>query len=297
MSNKTYSLNESNIQNLDFELIYITQAEYGVDWHSTMHHHQFTELFFITDGQGHMEFSDNLVPLTEGDLIIINPNCPHTEKSSNSSKPLKYIVFAINNLALDNTVTSDIISENYFKPYKILNFNSNKEEILHYLTTLLREVEERAINYELACKSLLNLFLIYIVRQSKTTLFVKCDSPKINLECLKIKNYIESHYYENITLDQLSALFHINKFHLSHLFTKQMGISPINYLIDKRIEESKNLLANTNHSIINISTMVGFSNSSYFSQMFKKITGNSPRSYRSSNLSKLKINKTGLPLK
>ena len=62
-----------------------------------------------------------------------------------------------------------------------------------------------------------------------------------------------------------------------------MGISPINYLISKRIDESKNLLTTTNYSIRDISSIVGFSNSSYFSQMFKKITGSSPKSYKSKN--------------
>ena len=97
-------------------------------------------------------------------------------------------------------------------------------------------------------------------------------------------NTLEVAYYstedKNITLDTLSNLSYVNKFHLVHLFTKQMGTSPINYLINKRIEEAKNLLTTTNHSIRDISTIVGFSNSSYFSQMFKKTTGDSPRSYK-----------------
>ena len=100
---------------------------------------------------------------------------------------------------------------------------------------------------------------------------------------MKIKNYIDSHYSENITLDFLSNLTYVNKFHLVHLFTKEMGISPINYLINKRIDESKNLLSTTNYSIRDISSIVGFSNSSYFSQMFKKITGISPKDFRSNN--------------
>ena len=97
-----------------------------------------------------------------------------------------------------------------------------------------------------------------------------------------VEEYYTSRGYEveNITLDTLSNLSYVNKFHLVHLFTKQMGTSPINYLINKRIEEAKNLLTTTNHSIRDISTIVGFSNSSYFSQMFKKTTGDSPRSYK-----------------
>ena len=100
------------------------------------------------------------------------------------------------------------------------------------------------------------------------------------IECIKIKNYIDSHYSQNITLDFLSNLTYMNKFHLVHTFTKQIGLSPINYAINKRIQEAKNLLSTTNYSIRDIASIVGFSNSSYFSQMFKKIIGITPKNYR-----------------
>lgn len=285
MSNTRYIVNEKNIYNIDFELLYISKSEYGNDWHSTAHFHPFTEIFFITQGQGIMEIDDVDVSIKEGDLIIINPNCPHTEKSSqNTSDYLKYIVFGINNLALASSPSSKFSSENKdLNLYKILNFNHDKDELLYFLNSLMCEVEEKKKNYELACKSILTLFIIYISRNAESNLIITDNPEKLNIECIKIKNYIDSHYAENITLDILSNLSYVNKFHLVHLFTKQMGISPINYLINKRIEESKNLLTTTNYSVRDISTIVGFSNSSYFSQMFKKITGCSPREYKTKN--------------
>ena len=291
MSNTRYNVNEKNIYNIDFELLYISKSKYGEDWHSTSHFHPFTEIFFITHGNGIMEIDSIDVSVKEGDLIIINPNCPHTEKSSyNRMDQLEYIVFAINNLALANkslpTLNGDDPNPTY---YKIMNLNNNKSVILYYLNTLVHEVEEKQANYELACKSILTLFIIYISRNTESTLLIADNPEKLNIECVKIKNYIDSHYSENITLDILSNLSYVNKFHLVHLFTKQMGISPINYLINKRIEESKNLLTTTNYSIRDISTIVGFSNSSYFSQMFKKVTGTSPRTYRNNALSAKEI--------
>ncbi|WP_297714400.1 AraC family transcriptional regulator [Clostridium sp.] len=282
MSNTRYNVNEKNIYNIDFELLYISKSKYGEDWHSTSHFHPFTEIFFITHGNGIMEIDSIDVAVKEGDLIIINPNCPHTEKSSyNRMDQLEYIVFAINNLALANKslpkLNGDDPNPTY---YKIMNLNNNKSVILYYLNTLVHEVEEKQVNYELACKSILTLFIIYISRNTESTLLIADNPEKLNIECVKIKNYIDSHYSENITLDILSNLSYVNKFHLVHLFTKQMGISPINYLINRRIEESKNLLTTTNYSIRDISTIVGFSNSSYFSQMFKKFTGDSPRAYK-----------------
>lgn len=282
MSNTRYNVNEKNIYNIDFELLYISKSKYGEDWHSTSHFHPFTEIFFITHGNGIMEIDYIDVAVKEGDLIIINPNCPHTEKSSyNYMDQLEYIVFGINNLTLANKSLPQLNGETPNPTYyKIMNFNNNKNVILYYLNTLVHEVEEKESNYELACKSILTLFIIYISRNAQSTLLIADNPEKLNIECVKIKNYIDSHYSENITLDILSNLSYINKFHLVHLFTKQMGISPINYLINRRIEESKNLLTTTNYTIRDISTIVGFSNSSYFSQMFKKFTGYSPRMYK-----------------
>ena len=291
MSNTRYIVNERNIYNINFELLYISKSIYGKDWHSTAHVHPFTEIFFITKGKGLMEIDDKVVSVKEGDLIIINPNCPHTEKSSfDNDEALEYIVFGINNLSLANRGITELKDEVInLTFYKILNFNHNKNEILYYLNRLMREVESKEENYELVCKSILTLFIIYISRNSKSTLLITDTSEKLNIECIKIKNYIDSHYSENITLDILSNLTYINKFHLVHLFTKQMGISPINYLINKRINESKNLLTTTNYSVRDISTIVGFSNPSYFSQMFKKVTCTSPKTFKLNNTSKLKV--------
>ena len=285
MGNTRYLLTKNNVYDLDFELIYISKSKFENDWHSTLHMHPFTEIFFITSGQGTFQIGDEIVSVKESDLILINPNCSHTERSVSSSNPLEYIVFAINNLAigtLPSNLTNDDTKDT-LNTYKILNFNKKKSEILYNLNTLIRELEEKNLNYELACKSILTLFLIQVMRNTSSDIFITENFEKINIECMKIKNYIDSHYSENITLDFLSNLTYVNKFHLVHLFTKEMGISPINYLINKRIDESKNLLSTTHYSIRDISSIVGFSNSSYFSQMFKKITGISPKDFRSNN--------------
>lgn len=279
----SYLLKENDVYNLDFNLIYISKSKFENDWHSTPHQHPFTEIFFITHGKGFFQIDDQLVRVTESDLIVINPNCSHTEKSVSSDNPLEYIVFGVNNLAiasLPNILNNDDI---LFNGYRVINFNNKRNDLLYYLNALLKELDDKKVNYELACKNLLTLFLISVVRNTTSNIFVSETPEKVNVECMKIKNYIDSHYSENITLDFLSNLTYINKFHLVHLFTKEMGISPINYLINKRIDESKKLLSTTNYSIRDISSIVGFSNSSYFSQMFKKIAGISPKTFRLNN--------------
>ncbi|MEG0306013.1 MAG: AraC family transcriptional regulator, partial [Oscillospiraceae bacterium] len=97
------------------------------------------------------------------------------------------------------------------------------------------------------------------------------------------KKYIDANYPENITIDFLAELTHLNKFYLMHAFTREYNISPINYLIERRIRESKYLLANTDHSLAQISNILGFSSPSYFSQSFKRLEKTSPREYRNSH--------------
>ncbi|WP_297632024.1 AraC family transcriptional regulator [uncultured Clostridium sp.] len=289
MGSKRYSMKENSIINMNYELLYISKSKCDSDWHSTAHFHPFTEIFYITEGKGSFQLDDEWVNVSTGDLIIINPNCLHTEKSTISNNPLEYVVLGIDNISLNDLDSKprNIDSQNTSRLFKVLNYK-NDECVDRFLNSLIKELDEKEAHYEISCKSLLTLFIVYILRSAKNDLKITKDSKLLNLECMKIKNYLDSNYTQNITLDFLAELSYLNKFHLVHTFTKQIGTSPINYLINKRIEESKSLLTTTNFSIRDISSIVGFSNSSYFSHMFKKITGSSPKEYKTKALSKAK---------
>ena len=72
----------------------------------------------------------------------------------------------------------------------------------------------------------------------------------------------------------------MSKYYLSHAFKREYGISPIHYVITKRIEESKYLLAETDLSMSQIAQLLGFSSLSYFSQVFRRTQGVTPMEYR-----------------
>lgn len=281
MSNTRYVMNDKNILSLKYELLYICNSKFENDWHSTAHFHPFTEIFFITSGTGCFQLDDKTINVFEGDLVIINPNCLHTEKSSFFNEPLEYIVLGVDNLLLTYSNSSTLVNNNNTKDLYVIMHYDNKDLVLQYLDPLIKEIKNKSSNYEIACKSLITLLIIFISRSYSKHFSLKEEpQEKLNIECMKIKNYIDSHYSENITLDFLADLTYVNKFHLVHSFTKQVGLSPINYVITKRIDEAKSLLTTTNYSIRDISSIVGFSNSSYFSQMFKKMTGKPPKAFR-----------------
>jgi two-component system response regulator YesN len=93
-------------------------------------------------------------------------------------------------------------------------------------------------------------------------------------------NYINENYQQNITLEAVAGHVHLNTSYFSSLFKKEMGIKFSDYLNKIRIDKSKQLLVHSQYSILDIALMVGFEDQSYYSKVFKKMTGDTPREYR-----------------
>ncbi|BDF71522.1 AraC family transcriptional regulator [Oscillospiraceae bacterium] len=275
MSNNRYELGAeggSPVDRSSTKLLYVSTAKYGGDWHSMLHTHACTELFYVVGGGGQFKIADLTLPAAPDDLIIVNPNVEHTEVSLNQS-PLEYIVLGVEGLEFRSGEEED-------GRYARVSLRSDREEVLFFLRSLLREIENKAAGYEVLCQDLLEVLLVRIMRRTNFSLTVAPPNRRSSKECAAVRRYIDGHFKENITLDMLSELAHVNKYYMVHAFTREYGVSPINYLISRRIQESRYLLSDTDHSLSQISHMLGFSSPSYFSQSFRKLEGRSPMEYR-----------------
>lgn len=95
------------------------------------------------------------------------------------------------------------------------------------------------------------------------------------------KDYIDNHYMDfDCSLSSVAKSIHISPSYLSLIFKKEAGITFVNYLTLLRIRQAKQLLSSTDLMVYEVSTSVGYENYSYFSTVFKKATGLSPREYR-----------------
>lgn len=100
------------------------------------------------------------------------------------------------------------------------------------------------------------------------------------MELVEIKNYLDEHYTDKISLDDLAERFFINKFYLSKIFKETYGTTVNNYLISKRITRAKQLLRFTDMTVEEIGVAIGMGGANYFSRMFRKVEGSSPSEYR-----------------
>ncbi|MDN6733265.1 MAG: phosphoenolpyruvate hydrolase family protein [Tetragenococcus koreensis] len=94
-----------------------------------------------------------------------------------------------------------------------------------------------------------------------------------------IQEYIHEHYPEEISLNELSTIIHVSRSYLSNLFLKIIGKSFTNYLIDYRLSRAIEIMEKGNLALKEVATMVGYTNYSQFSKIFKKRYGKSPKTY------------------
>lgn len=271
MSYEVYQMKNVSTKKMPFKLLYVTRSEYDKGWHSTQHTHHFTELFYIVKGKGSFLLPDQEVPVKENDLVIINPNVEHTERS-NYEDSLEYIALGIEGLAFS-------LPEEQHSRLGLYTYQGEREDILFYLNKLLNEIQRNHDEYEVICQNIIEILIIKF-RRAKQFNVEKTQPKNINKTVAFVKYFINQNYRDNLTLDTLAKAGHINKYYLSHRFKEDMRISPMEYVNQVRIKEAKMQLETTNYRIADIAEFTGFSSQSFFTQSFKRETDFTPSSFR-----------------
>lgn len=259
MSTRSFSFDSENSLTTEAVLVNASFSRYEQDWPSIPHTHAFTELFYVRQGNGEFVIEDETFSITKDDLVIINPHIRHTEISRTNS-PLSYY-----------TVGVDGISFSFHdqKEFQIFNCKEKKADLQFYFHSLFQELDQKNTGYQDICLHTLAI-LIMQLRRITVSGFLLVSSLHPSRECSLVKRYLDCEYSKEITLDTLADLSHLNKYYLSHEFTRYYGISPINYLNRRRIEVCKDLLENTDYDISTIAHLTGFSSQSYLAQSFRK---------------------------
>jgi AraC family transcriptional regulator len=149
---------------------------------------------------------------------------------------------------------------------------------------LLAEMQQGNLGSRLYIESLANVLAVQLLRQyssSKPHLSIY-EGGLPQRQLLQVLEYIHEHLERDIKLADLAGSIEMSQFHFSHLFKQSIGTSPYQYLLQQRIERAKQLLKQTDRSIVDIAFGCGFNSHSHLSKQFRQLTGMTPKSYRSS---------------
>jgi AraC family transcriptional regulator len=166
----------------------------------------------------------------------------------------------------------------------IPTFRTRDPQLEAIAMLLLTELKQENLGSSLYIDSLANLLAVQLLRQysaSKPHLSIY-EGGLQQRQLLQVFDYIHEHLERNIKLADLAGLLGMSQFHFCHLFKQSIGTSPYQYLLQQRVERAKQLLKQTDRSIVDIALGCGFNSHSHLSKQFRQLTGMTPKRYRSS---------------
>lgn len=251
------------------------------------HWHPEIEITLVTKGQMLYKINNDSFKLQQGQMLFGNSSTLHAGYML-QNEDCEYISITFEPKLIYGYINSSIyvkyvkpIIQNFFLSAIHFDFSSAWHEEAVFIIKKIIDIESKKEEaYELEIVFLLTQFwrLLFL---NNNMIPVTNVSDKENYARIRlIISYIEEHYMEQMTLEEIAQLIHICRSECSRLFKKYMNISLFEFISRYRIEKSIDYLNNTNYSISEIASAVGYNDSNYYAKIFRKIKGCSPRQYR-----------------
>ena len=239
----------------------------------SMHlHEDRVELNFILSGNGTQVVDGELFNTQAGDVLICNSGILHDD-SLMITPQINAWCLAVTNLKLPGRPVNELVPQNFSARIPCQKVAEN----LAQLYPMIHHYAQQKNSYNIA-NALARAVVLIVHEIIQTT--SHAVQKENNFIVKKILRYIQEHYAENLTLTQLAELVNVNADYLSHAFKKITHYSPQQYILRRRIGKAQCLLIYTSLPLTEIAARVGYDDSNYFSRVFKKIIGMSPRLYR-----------------
>ena len=211
-----------------------------------------------------------------GNLVICNEDILHGEAPFCSRELESYccVVRGVNLPDLPpNTLTRQTQNP-------VLYFSEDRAATEHILRALYSLNQQRAA-HQAVCDSLAAALVTLVYDKLEQRQQTNSMTHRNNEEFIQnVTHYLDHHFMESLQLPELGERFHISHYYLSRLFKAETGLSPMKYVMYRKIGESQNLLMNTKLPIGTISDRMGFLDNCHFSTTFKKYIGLTPTQYR-----------------
>ena len=251
---------------------------------ATFHSHDHLEMAFVMSGVGRYRIDDGIVPVQEGDLLIINPGvkhqalaCPEAETTAT-----EFFVGA-------SGIRIPGLPENALpvpgNGHVLHTSGDLRQKLFKICSSMEAEKAVRRQGRYFMLKSYVMQMILLVVREQcepeENPQGYAFESVNKKYVVEKMVNYFEDHFNEKISLDQVAENMYLSPFYISKIFKSETGDTPIRHLINIRLEKAKELLENGyKGSIQEVAASVGYDDAYHFSKLFKKHYGVSPSQVR-----------------
>lgn len=225
------------------------------------HHHRCCELVYYATGTGTTRLNETMYRYEPHTYTLIPPFVPHDEYRAEHSE-----VFCIG-----FTATSSLVAQLRTGLYR----DGESAPIFAALGDIMDEMKAKRPYYH----QKLQLRVIEMLIEHMRSVAVP-ETSRTEDSLLYSRSYIDEHFEQKLSVQELADLAGYSYHRFRHLFKEAFGMSPIQYVIDRRLERARSLLAHTDLPLAEIAAVCGFSNVGQFCSLFKRELKETPLSYR-----------------
>ena len=226
---------------------------------------------YVINGVGYIETPEEKYTVKAGDFYFLNRLRYHIYYAD-PNDPYEKIFVVLKGSFVDFLVSSHLSNDSVY-----INECNLKGLMMHIINLLNHD---DPINYNKLAIAILEIFQ----QAFPSPYHIKPPTSRVPE---MIKNYIDAHITEKITLDDISANLYMSKAHIERVFKKEYGQTPLAYCQSQKIAQVASMLVTTDYSLSRIAQLLGFSDVKYMSKSFKKAKGKTPTEYRRDKLNKM----------
>ena len=252
---------------MKYTVRWVASCVYKPNMSIVPHSHDFYQYLYVKKGMGKLQTDGKAFSLEVGKIYVIPPHCIHSIESLNEGMTTYELKYHAN--TADDTMSQ--------KAPDIIDLSSTHAE------SVFKGMFNETTNMHPMYKEMLSLKLeeLHICMARATELNSLNDNPSSYSQTFsEVIYYMEHNYANDISLKTLSDIAHMEKTYFLKKFKAEVGTPPVNYLRKLRINQSKNLLLNSDFNVTQIATAVGFQSIHHFSHVFKKLVGMTPTEYK-----------------
>lgn len=254
------------------------------------HKHNYIEFNYVYKGKLTEIIHNKKITLEKGEIIFLNKDIIHSiEKSSNDDIIINFIIkpeffdFILNLSESDNIIFSFLLKSIYLNKNnkgEYLYFKvSDEKGIQEILEKIIIEIYEPNIVSSTTIKLLVGLLIVELIKKPNN-IEVYSEDNYDNLIMIEVLKYIDKNY-TNATLFEIAKTLKQPHYKISKLVKKQTNMTFKELLQEKRLNKAKQLLNETDISVVEIISLVGYENLTYFYKIFKEKYGYTPKNYKS----------------
>ncbi|WP_026574617.1 AraC family transcriptional regulator [Bacillus sp. UNC438CL73TsuS30] len=265
---------------------YKTTINQNIHGYIPLHWHDEIQFVLIVKGEAVFQVNEDCIVVREGDGLFINSGCLHLAQD----KELSGCVYICLNVS-PYFVLSQELYTTYVKPYvqatnlPYLYVNANElwgKSILDAILEIYHCIEQKQQYYEIDITMKLSLIWKNLIDNGFKLEYVQTEIVK-SQRMKQMLSWIHEHYAEKVLLEDIARAGQLSRSECCRYFRRFLKCTPLNYVIDYRIQKSLFLLQQGDSNITEVAYQVGFNSTSYFIDKFRNSMNMTPLAYKKEN--------------